>query len=1204
MQVTGISGNTFTVIRGVDGTTGAAHLRGDAVRHLTATVDNATTFRDIVITVNNVSDLPTLDQPANVVFVEGVSSKLIPLSGISDGDLNTQALTITATNGNSPLFNSNNIPVLFTQSLINPSAALQTATLDLTSVLLSTSGTAIITVTVTDADGPRTRMFNLQVASIASNDPPTLDVIADVTKPENTSLIPISLTGISAGPNEMQNLTITVTSDQPTKIPSLVGTIAYTQGSPTASFDLAPVTSAFGDANITVTVTDSNSIGTDPIPKSFSRTFKVTLTPVNDAPTLNSGSASILENSANGTAVLPLVFQDIDTPTNLLSFSILSGNTNGAFSVDSAGVLRVANEDALDFEKTPTFSLMVKVNDNSTVAPTGLSSLTRTITVNMMDAAESLVIEPSNWNNTAGLTLVRTMDGLLHVRNTGTSQDIASIPAQAFAFVTDIQVTGRSNFIAVLTLDYSGGDPVPAGGLVFDGNTSLSDTIRFVSAPFNQLETEFSSANSASITGTTASGPAIGPIDLLGVEIIKFEATVSATTSLNFIFDSVDNVVTVADDGIATNDLSKFTSSRSPTVIFPSLVGLSIDVGDGNNRVTFSSIEDPTGPAVTVQGGSGNDVFVAGTAIARSLVLLGGAGNDTLTGGTSADTLQGEAGNDTLTGLLGDDSLDGGGSGLTEFNTLVETADVDMALNAVSLTGGLGNDSISNFQFAVLTGGASGRIISAAGLISAGIYSGSTPFDGRVTINGAGGNDTLTGSGHGDLLTGGDGNDQINGGGGNDTLKESGNFNFMLTDTSLSGLGSDILSNIGFAILTGGASNNTLNASAFAGSVTLLGGAGNDVLIGGSNNDSLLGETGSDTLTGGGGMNTLNGGTETLAGAVEADQVCESGDFDFTATATQILRSVSGANTFAPIDTFTLIESVKLIGGAGDNRLTISSFTGPTFLQGGDGNDTLTGGGGKDSLDGGIGNDQLTGGLGDDTFNGGANTDTIVELSVTSLSLTPTTMSGRGADKLTSGTIEVVSVTGTAGNDTISGGTFAGVMIIKGLAGQDRLTGGDGNDQIDGGDETVLVNGILKGDTIIGGKGNDTILGGAGDDCISGGDGNDAIDGQAGNDTVSGDNNNDTLIGGTGRDSINGGTGADLLFEGNFSLGGYDPVPLNPQSYDMDKDTLVGGTGTDKDTLIGQMGFDVLTDMTGEINTAFLFDLTNYHLIFDKLLNP
>jgi Ca2+-binding RTX toxin-like protein len=69
------------------------------------------------------------------------------------------------------------------------------------------------------------------------------------------------------------------------------------------------------------------------------------------------------------------------------------------------------------------------------------------------------------------------------------------------------------------------------------------------------------------------------------------------------------------------------------------------------------------------------------------------------------------------------------------------------------------------------------------------------------------------------------------------------------------GNGTDSLSNIETASLTGGSSNNNLNASAFTlGSVTLNGGAGNDKLLGGSGNDNLVGGAGNDTLTGGTGQ--------------------------------------------------------------------------------------------------------------------------------------------------------------------------------------------------------------------------------------------------------------------------------------------------------------------------------------------------------------
>ena len=1173
MKLTGVSGNILTVTRLAP----VAHTRGEVVLQGTS-FDNAVFVHDFQVNVNNVADAPKLDSPSDFVFIEGVpdGDPNVTLTGITDGDLNSQIVSITATAANddsSAFLTDTVIPVDFTQSALTPSLTLQTALLKFESVLPDLpdpllSGTTLITVVITDADGTSiTKTFNYRVASIASNDPPTLDLISNVVRDEKPTAIPISisLAGIAEGPGgteSTQDLTIEVASDNESIIPSPGLITTYGDGDATASFDLVPIAHAFGEVNITVRVTDDDTI--DGTRVFFEREFKVTINPVNDAPTLAAATPSILENSENGTEVLTLDFEDIDTPTNLLSFSILEGNSDGAFSVDNTGVLRVANSTALDFETKAEYTLKVKVADNNLVAPTGLSK-TATITVSLEDDFESLTIEPENWVGTAGLTLLRTTGPLgdkLHVRNSSTGQDV--MLAQDPNFVTDIYVTGRSNFADVLTLDYSGGNFVPEGGLVFDGD-SLSDTVRIVNAGFNQLETEFSSANSASITDPDS---VFGPIELLDVETIRFEVS-NFATELKFVFGSGSDVVTVSDDGILTNHVSKFSSSTSPTVFFPTLLSLSIDVGNGDNSVAFNSIEDPSsgptpGPAVTVRGGTGNDLLKATTAFGRNLELLGGSGNDTLIGGIGDDVLRGEAGNDALTGLLGSDDMDGG-AGVLEINTLVETANVDMTLNVNSLTGGLGSDVVSNFQFAVLTGGSTGNVIDATG------------FGGKATINGVGGNDTLTGSGNGDVLTGGDGDDEINGGGVTDTLKEAGNVNFVLTDSSLSGVGTDTLNNILLAILIGGTSKNTLNAAAFTGSVTLQGGDNNDVLIGGDGDDSLSGDAGNDTLSGNGGTNKLNGGSD-------IDQVFESGNVDFAfLSPTQL----SGLGT----DDLIAIETAKLVGGDSDNTLDARLFAGKSTLQGGDGADALIGGTNADALEGGSGDDVLTGGLGNDTFTGGADIDTIFEAGVKTLSLTLTLMTGRGTDSLVG--MEKADLTGTTGNDTISGGTFAGTMILRGLAGQDKLTGGTGADQIDGGDEfTPVVAGKVKGDTISGGKGNDTILGGAGDDSISGGDGNDAIDGEAGNDTINGDNNNDILIGGDGKDSINGGAGDDQLWSGDF-----DQDSLILEDDDIDK--LVSGTGTD---VVSGVGNDVLTDLSNtaaEKAAAFEID---YHGIFDALL--
>ena len=148
-----------------------------------------------------------------------------------------------------------------------------------------------------------------------------------------------------------------------------------------------------------------------------------------------------------------------------------------------------------------------------------------------------------------------------------------------------------------------------------------------------------------------------------------------------------------------------------------------------------------------------------------------------------------------------------------------------------------------------------------------------------ANINGGDGIDNIAGGNGNDTLTGGLGNDNLNGGGGVDMLVESGNVNFVLTNAQLTGNGTDKLTSIELTRLTGGAGNNTLNASAFSGSVTLDGAGGNDALTGGNANDSLIGGLADDKLIGNGGNDVLEGGAgnDNLNGGEGDDRFVFSG---------------------------------------------------------------------------------------------------------------------------------------------------------------------------------------------------------------------------------------------------------------------------------------------------------------------------------------
>lgn len=335
---------------------------------------------------------------------------------------------------------------------------------------------------------------------------------------------------------------------------------------------------------------------------------------------------------------------------------------------------------------------------------------------------------------------------------------------------------------------------------------------------------------------------------------------------------------------------------------------------------------------------------------------------------------------------------------------------------------------------------------------------------GNDTLLGGSGNDSLTaGAGDDELfggdgddsLRGGQGNDTIDGGAGSDSLFETGDVNFALTNSKLTGLGADTLVSIEAATLTGGAGNNVLDASAFTRSVTLNGSGGDDTLIGGAGNDTLNGGGGNDRITGGPGRDVLNGGDgddalfsndglgndTVLGGSGNDTATADAGDlvdlgagqdgivFHGTAgnDAIRVSRQVgpngpevvfllNGRTTVIP---YLNGETVFVFAGKGNDHVVMddsAAFRWTAEFHGEEGNDHLMGSLLDDVLDGGPGNDWLEGGAGDDVLRGGA-----------------------GNDRLYGG----------AGNDHINGG--AGNDVLQGKAGDDELIGGPGRDMFGGG---------------------------------------------------------------------------------------------------------------------------------------------------------
>jgi hypothetical protein len=196
--------------------------------------------------------------------------------------------------------------------------------------------------------------------------------------------------------------------------------------------------------------------------------------------------------------------------------------------------------------------------------------------------------------------------------------------------------------------------------------------------------------------------------------------------------------------------------------------------------------------------------------------------------------------------------------------------------------------------------------------------------------------------------------------------------------------------------------DDTIDATAATGTVSIEGDIGQDTITGGSGNDSLYGGDDADTVAGGAGIDLIHGGqgSDSLTGGLGDDTVYGGAGDD----------SLSGGHGNDLLDGGDGDDDLRgddgadnLNGGDGNDRL--EGGAGNDFLDGRTGDDSLFGGGEDDTLSGGDGNDLLSGGTGDNTLTGGSGDDTFIIGDnaadvVTDFSLTDTDSDGRFDDQI------------------------------------------------------------------------------------------------------------------------------------------------------------------------------------------------------------
>jgi Ca2+-binding RTX toxin-like protein len=503
------------------------------------------------------------------------------------------------------------------------------------------------------------------------------------------------------------------------------------------------------------------------------------------------------------------------------------------------------------------------------------------------------------------------------------------------------------------------------------------------------------------------------------------------------------------------------------------------------------TIDHPdTFDTLTIDGGNGADIINAAALPPgiMSLVIDGGAGNDTITGSQGADLLLGGDGNDTVIGgrgndvaLLGNgndtfiwnpgdgsDTVEGGaGTDTLVFNGANIGENIDIAANGsrVRLARDVGNvvmdlGGIEHIQLNTL-GGADTVTVNdltgtdatqiAIGLAAQGTQQGDGQPD-TVIVNGtAAGNDqiSITSSGASILVNG------------------------LAAQVSITGAdpGVDTL------VVNGLGGDDVINASRLAAGridLTINGGDGNDTITGSSGNDTVIGGRGNDVALLGAGDDTFiwnpGDGSDTVDGQAGNDTLVFNG---------------SNAN-----------ENIDL--SANGSHLQLNRDVGNVTMD--------------------VGHTET---IDLNTF-GGNDTVTVNDLTGTGVSKVNIDLGNDGPG-------DTVIINGTAGNDVITLTNENGVIMVSGLATQVTISNFDAND-------SIVING-LGGDDVI----NASLMSGM---LVTenGGDGADVLIGSRGNDILHGDAGDDTLIGNGGQDVLDGGTGNNVLLLA--AVGGGSPALL------------------------------------------------------------
>ncbi|KPA09446.1 hemagglutinin/hemolysin-like protein, partial [Candidatus Magnetomorum sp. HK-1] len=333
----------------------------------------ASSNTSFTLTVNAVNDLPTITSINDATTSEETE---VTLNSFTVADADGDTMTISVESSNTTLIPSNSANITLRNASVGDTYTLSTTadTDNLTLSLLpalNQSGNATLTVTVTDGTGNASTSFALTVTNV--NDPPTLSSITDQTTDEDSTINAIAFTITDVDQDALQlsssssNLTLVALNNI-----SFTTTNTMISQNNTYTVTLAPATTAAMFVTITPT---ANIYGTSTITLSVSDgtlsnniTFVVTVSSVNDAPTITLPPGVLTTKENTALTITSLSIADLDAGSNAVQATLVVGS-DGIMIFTSVSNLTFVNSTS---NSSDTMSFTGTIADINT-ALTGLS---------------------------------------------------------------------------------------------------------------------------------------------------------------------------------------------------------------------------------------------------------------------------------------------------------------------------------------------------------------------------------------------------------------------------------------------------------------------------------------------------------------------------------------------------------------------------------------------------------------------------------------------------------------------------------------------------------------------------------------------------------------------------------------------------------------------------------------------------------------